>query len=113
MRMNSFRSRMGVVILLLLCNSLAISDERVDKLKETAARMVQEGRWSEAVDAYKGLTEKEPDDPQRLSRVTWTLLPDGKVHHVIKHSTDDGKTWSVALDGLYHKSDRDGEQGGV
>ncbi len=43
------------------------------------------------------------DGSKQLARVTFTPLPDGRVHHVIEQSADDGKTWSVYFDGMYVK----------
>lgn len=39
----------------------------------------------------------------QLARVTWKLLEDGRVHHVIEQSTDGGETWSSFFDGLYSR----------
>lgn len=45
---------------------------------------------------------------KQLARVTLTPLPDGRVHHVIEQSADDGKTWSVFFDGMYVKKKTNG-----
>ena len=37
------------------------------------------------------------------SRLTFTLLEDGTVHQLFESSTDDGKTWSNAFDGIYKR----------
>lgn len=57
-------------------------------------------------------TNTRADGTTRLARVTWTRLEDGKVHHVIEHSTDQGETWTIAFDGTYIKSDRTANTGG-
>jgi hypothetical protein len=36
-----------------------------------------------------------------VNRLTWTLRPDGKVRQHWETSTDGGKTWRTAFDGLY------------
>lgn len=36
-----------------------------------------------------------------LNRITWTPLLSGQVRQVWEASTDEGKSWSVAFDGLY------------
>ena len=36
-----------------------------------------------------------------LNRITWTPLPSGQVRQVWETSTDEGKSWTVAFDGLY------------
>ncbi|HEX9653818.1 MAG TPA: tetratricopeptide repeat protein [bacterium] len=48
------------------------------------------------------------DGSKQLARVTFTPLPDGRVHHVIEQSADDGKTWSVYFDGMYVKKNTNG-----
>ena len=37
-------------------------------------------------------------------RITWTPNTDGSVRQLWETSTDDGKTWVVAFDGLYRKA---------
>ncbi|MGH8235727.1 MAG: hypothetical protein ACREXP_01745 [Steroidobacteraceae bacterium] len=36
-----------------------------------------------------------------IDRITWTPLPADQVRQVWETSTDDGKSWTVAFDGLY------------
>jgi hypothetical protein len=38
-------------------------------------------------------------------RITWTPLGGGRVRQLWESSTDGGKTWSVAFDGLYVRED--------
>lgn len=38
-------------------------------------------------------------------RITWTPLAGGRVRQLWESSSDGGKTWSVAFDGLYIKQD--------
>jgi hypothetical protein len=40
------------------------------------------------------------------NRITWTPHPDGSVRQLWEQSTDEGKTWQVAFDGLYRHSAR-------
>ncbi|MEP5611419.1 MAG: tetratricopeptide repeat protein [Cyclobacteriaceae bacterium] len=40
-----------------------------------------------------------------LSRLTFTLLDDGTVRQLFESSSDDGKTWTSAFDGIYKKKD--------
>ena len=40
-----------------------------------------------------------------LQRITWTPLAGGRVRQLWESSTDGGKTWSVAFDGLYIRQD--------
>ncbi len=44
----------------------------------------------------------QPDGSKLINRVTWTPK-DGKVRQFWETSTDGGKTWSTAFDGLYAK----------
>jgi len=46
--------------------------------------------------AKTGLTQHE--------RISWTPNADGSVRQLWETSTDDGKTWVVAFDGLYRKA---------
>ncbi len=41
-----------------------------------------------------------------LSRLTFTLNDDGTVRQLFENSTDDGKTWTPAFDGLYKKQEQ-------
>ena len=45
--------------------------------------------------AKTGMTQHE--------RISWTPNADGSVRQLWETSTDDGKTWAVAFDGLYRK----------
>jgi len=38
-----------------------------------------------------------------ISRITWQLLPDGRVRQLWETSSDNGATWKTAFDGLYEK----------
>lgn len=38
-------------------------------------------------------------------RIAWTPNPDGTVRQLWELSKDDGKTWSVVFDGLYHRTE--------
>lgn len=40
-----------------------------------------------------------------MAKVVLKLLPNGNVHHLIKHSKDSGKTWYTRLDGIYVKKE--------
>jgi hypothetical protein len=50
--------------------------------------------------AYHGLTAR-PDGHSIQERLTFTPLPTGSVHQFWEQSNDDGKTWTVAFDGIY------------
>ncbi len=40
----------------------------------------------------------------KAARVTLTPMKDGTVHHLIEHSDDQGKTWSIWFDAIYQPS---------
>ena len=47
-------------------------------------------------------TKKDPATGKTTTdRITWTPLPADQVRQVWETSTDDGKSWTVAFDGLY------------
>jgi hypothetical protein len=47
-------------------------------------------------------TKKDPATGKTtIDRITWTPLPADQVRQVWETSTDDGKSWTVAFDGLY------------
>ncbi len=48
---------------------------------------------------------KGPTGQLSLSRLTFTLNEDGTVRQLFESSTDNGKTWTPAFDGLYKKKD--------
>jgi len=41
--------------------------------------------------------------PEAINRITWQLLPDGRVRQLWETSPDAGKTWKTAFDGYYSK----------
>ena len=54
--------------------------------------MVLEGRQLKP-DPKTGIVQRE--------RITWTANADGSVRQLWQSSTDEGKTWNVAFDGMY------------
>lgn len=64
------------------------------------------------LDLYGGLSDGKMvlsgETPQaggvhRLERITWTPNADGSVRQHWEQSTDGGKTWTTAFDGLYRR----------
>ncbi|MCB1008912.1 MAG: hypothetical protein KDB94_08455 [Acidobacteria bacterium] len=55
----------------------------------------------------KGAMRLEGKSPtaggERIDRITWTPNPDGSVRQHWEQSTDGGKSWKSAFDGLYRK----------
>jgi hypothetical protein len=47
--------------------------------------------------------EREVRGQRRTERITWTPNADGTVRQHWEQSTDGGKTWSTAFDGLYRR----------
>lgn len=47
--------------------------------------------------------EHEVKGRKTIERITWTPNSDGSVRQHWEQSTDGGKTWSTAFDGLYRK----------
>lgn len=47
--------------------------------------------------------EREVRGQRRFERITWTPHADGTVRQHWEQSTDGGKTWTTAFDGLYRK----------
>ena len=45
----------------------------------------------------------DPEGKIEVAQVVLRQLPNGNVHHVIKHSKDSGKTWYTWFDGTYIK----------
>jgi len=46
-------------------------------------------------------TKKNKAGKATLNRITWRALPSGQVRQLWEASSDDGKSWTVAFDGLY------------
>jgi hypothetical protein len=42
-------------------------------------------------------------DAQNVQRISWTRLEDGRVRQLWEATTDGGKTWTIAFDGLYKR----------
>src|SRR5260370_14003277 len=59
-----------------------------------------EGEYKDGAMRYTGSTPKA-NGHTRLERLTFTPLPEIRVHQVWDQSIDGGKTWTVAFDGVY------------
>jgi hypothetical protein len=46
-------------------------------------------------------TQKDQAGKTTLNRITWTALPSGQVRQLWEASSDNGKSWTIAFDGLY------------
>ena len=65
-------------------------------------RLVLAGAFADGAMVLEG--RHEPDPKTGLAgreRITWTANADGSVRQLWESSKDDGKTWTVAFDGLY------------
>lgn len=47
--------------------------------------------------------DREVEGKRRIDRITWTPNADGTVRQLWGQSSDDGKTWTTAFDGLYRR----------
>ncbi len=79
-----------------------------------AARRVWHQTWIDnqggALYLEGGLRGKEMvlstvTDPERVQRITWTPLDDGRVRQHWESTTDGGETWITAFDGYYSRRD--------
>jgi len=59
-----------------------------------------EGTFHDGALHYEGLTPL-PGGAKRQEKLTFTPLPQDRVHQVWEQSTDGGKTWITAFDGIY------------
>lgn len=87
--------------------SFNIYDNRVKKWRQTWVDIT--GNQLELVGEFKdGVMDLRGETPAPggssgtvLNVVTWKKLPDGTVNQVWNQSTDGGKTWAKAFDGIY------------
>lgn len=59
-----------------------------------------DGRFSGGSMVLTG-TKQDQAGKTTLNRITWTALPSGQVRQLWDTSSDNGKSWTVAFDGLY------------
>ena len=59
-----------------------------------------DGAFSDGKMVLSG-TKKDQAGKTTINRITWSALPSGQVRQVWEQSSDDGKSWTVAFDGLY------------
>lgn len=71
-----------------------------------------EGKLRKEGVMYMEGTSTDANGEEQMAKVTWTLLPDGRVHHVIEQSSNRGHDWKKFFDALYVKSDRGGQAAG-
>lgn len=64
--------------------------------------LLLDGRFENGAMRLEG---KSPtaDGGEQIDRITWTPNPDGTVRQHWEQSTDGGKSWQTAFDGLYRK----------
>ena len=62
--------------------------------------LILEGRFTAGKMILEGKSLGAKSEPLR-DRVTWSQLPDGKLRQFWEQSADEGKTWTVAFDGIY------------
>ena len=54
------------------------------------------------VDGAMVLSSAASDSPR--NRITWRVLPDGRVRQLWETSSDNGTTWKTSFDGYYEKA---------
>lgn len=59
-----------------------------------------EGTVRDGAMRYEGVTP-QPDGGKRLEKLTFTPMSEGRVHQFWEQSSDGGKTWTPAFDGIY------------
>jgi hypothetical protein len=70
-------------------------------IDHTGSALTLEGRFANGAMRLEGQRPGAKPGEIQLHRITWTPLPDGKVRQLWESSTDGGKTWTKAFDGLY------------
>jgi len=63
--------------------------------------LLLDGRFENGAMRLEGKTPT--DGGEQLERITWTPNADGTVRQHWEQSTDGGKTWKTAFDGLYRR----------
>jgi hypothetical protein len=66
--------------------------------------LVLEGKFENGAMRLEGKRPGSTPGATDLHRITWTPLPDGKVRQLWETSSDSGKSWSEAFDGLYARA---------
>lgn len=64
--------------------------------------LLLEGEWRGGRMVLEG-EHPEPGGTVSRERITWTPQSGGRVRQLWESSTDSGKTWTVAFDGIYSK----------
>jgi hypothetical protein len=59
-----------------------------------------DGKFSDGKMVLSG-AKQDQAGKTTINRITWSALPSGQVRQVWEQSSDDGKSWAVAFDGLY------------
>jgi hypothetical protein len=73
-------------------------------IDHTGGALMLEGRFQNGVMRLEGQRPGSKPGEIQLHRITWTPLPDDKVRQLWETSTDGGKTWTQAFDGLYARA---------
>ena len=66
--------------------------------------LVLEGKFENRAMRLEGTRPGSAPGTTDLHRITWTPLPDRNVRQLWETSSDNGKTWSEAFDGLYTRA---------
>lgn len=68
-------------------------------IDSTGSLLLIDGAYEDGKMRMTGTSPTSQGDS--LQRITWTPLGEGRIRQVWEQSMDDGKTWTVAFDGLY------------
>jgi hypothetical protein len=67
----------------------------------TGGALELDGSFAEGKMTLIGTHPPRGAQPGSRDRIVWTALPTGQVRQLWETSADEGKTWTVAFDGLY------------
>jgi len=73
-------------------------------IDQTGNALVIEGRFENGAMRLEGQRPGAKPGQTDLHRITWTPLAEGKVRQQWETSSDGGKTWTQAFDGLYSRA---------
>ena len=68
---------------------------------DSGSILLLEGRYEGDKMILRGSSPAPSGNGTVKDRITWSRLPDGRVRQLWEQSSDDGKTWTVAFDGVY------------
>ena len=73
-------------------------------IDERGNGLILEGKFENGAMRLEGERPGSTPGTRDLHRITWTSLAEGKVRQLWETSSDNGKTWNEAFDGLYTRA---------